>query len=59
MCEFHAHKFESFHLESLDDFSNKPPLNSIGLDGNEGAFLFRHDPEKQQDGLRETDTTNT
>lgn len=49
MEQLHAHKFEAFHLEPLDDLSNDAPLHTIGLDGNEGAFLkLRHDSETKQ-----------
>lgn len=42
----HAHKFEAFHLESLDDLSNEAPLDAIRLDGNEGTLRdSRHDSE--------------
>lgn len=43
----HAHKFEAFHLKSLDDLSNEAPLHTIGLDSNEGS-LRRHDSETKQ-----------
>lgn len=43
----HAHKFEAFHLESLDDLSNDASLHTIGLDGNEGT-LISHDSEIKQ-----------
>lgn len=43
----HAHKFEAFCLESLDDLSNDAPLHSLGLHGNEGTLIQgRHDSEK-------------
>lgn len=45
----HSHKFEAFHLKSLDDLSNEAPLHTIGLDGNEGTLrLGRHDSETKQ-----------
>lgn len=45
----HAHKFEAFHLESLDDLSNDAPLHAIGLDGNEGTLILgSHDSETKQ-----------
>lgn len=44
----HPHKFEAFHLESLDDLSDDAPLHAIGLDGNEGALFLSHDSETKQ-----------
>lgn len=42
----HAHKFEAFCLESLDDLSNDASLHSLGLHGNEGTLIQgRHDSE--------------
>lgn len=42
----HAHEFEAFHLESLDDLANDASLDAVGLDGDEGPlFQVRHDSE--------------
>lgn len=46
----HAHKFEAFHLEPLDDLSNEAPLHTVGLDGNEGTLQFSHVSEIKQMG---------
>jgi len=44
VCHFQAHEFEALHLEPLDDLSHESPVDSIRLDGDEGAFLVpRHD----------------
>lgn len=47
MLHLHAHKFEAFLLEPLDDFSNDASLHTIGLDGDEGTLLG-HDSETKQ-----------
>lgn len=45
----HAHKFEAFHLESLEDLSNDASLHTVRLDGNEGTlFQVSHDSEIKQ-----------
>lgn len=45
----HAHKFEAFHLESLEDLSNDASLHTVGLDGNEGTLIqVIHDSEIKQ-----------
>lgn len=43
--ELHGHKLETFLLETLDDLTDQAPLDTIGLDGNEGTLLS-HDAEK-------------
>jgi len=44
VCHFQAHEFEALHLEPLDDLSHESPVDSIRLDGDEGAFFVpRHD----------------
>lgn len=43
----HAHKFEAFHLKSLEDLSNNASLHTVRLDGNEGS-LISHDSEIKQ-----------
>lgn len=45
----HAHEFEAFHLEPLDDLADDAPLHAIGLDGNEGTLeLGSHDSETKR-----------
>lgn len=36
--QFHAHGFESTALESADDFADKPPLNCVGLEQDQGPL---------------------
>lgn len=38
----HGHKPEAPLLKALNDISHKPPLDTIGLDGNEGTFGVGH-----------------
>lgn len=46
--EFHGNKAESLLLKTLDDLSHKAALDSIGLDGNEGALAIGHGPGDRQ-----------
>lgn len=38
----HGHKPEAPLLKALNDLSHKAPLDTIGLDGNEGTFVVSH-----------------
>lgn len=49
MNHLHGHQFEAFLFEPLDDLSNQAPLDTVGLDGNEGALLLvSHDSVRNQ-----------
>ncbi len=60
MEHLHAHKFEAFHLEPLDDLSDDASLHPIWLDGEEGALLqFSHFSETKQKTKKDEEKLKT